>query len=82
MSWGKHRKIQKFRKTDKDCNEDTTIISYKIKFIDSAGYMESLLLNFVDNLARAIHKIKCKDYDCFIEYDSVKDNLMKCICLS
>ena len=82
MSWGKHRKIQKFRKTDKDCNEDTIIISHKIKSIDSARFMESSLLNFVDNLAGATHKIKCKDCDCFLEYESVKDNLGKCKCLS
>ena len=25
-----------------------------------------------------MHKIKCKDCDCFLEYDSVKDNLIKC----
>ena len=27
-------------------------------------------------------KIKCKDCDCFLEYESVKDNLIKCKCLS
>ena len=33
------------------------------------------LSNFVDNLAEGIHKIKCKDCDCFLEYESLKDNL-------
>ena len=32
-------------------------------------------MNF--NLAEGIHKIKCKEYDCFLEYESVRDNLIK-----
>ena len=37
--------------------------------------MASSLSNLVDNLAEGIHKIK---YDCdsFLEYESVKDNLL------
>ena len=27
-------------------------------------------------------KIKCKDFDCFLEYESVKDNSIKYKCLS
>ena len=38
--------------------------------------------NLVDNLAEGIHKIKCKDCDCFLEYGSLKDNLIKYRCLS
>ena len=44
--------------------------------------MASLLLNLVDNLAESIYKIKCKDCDCLLEYESVKDNLIKYKCLS
>ena len=44
--------------------------------------MVSLLLNLVDNLAEGIYKIKCKDCDCLLEYESVKDNLIKYKCLS
>ena len=44
--------------------------------------MSSSLSNLVDNLAEGIHKIKCKDCDCFLEYESVKDNLIKYNCLS
>ena len=43
--------------------------------------MASSLSNLVDNLAEGIHKIKCK-HDCFLEYESVKDNLIKYKCLS
>ena len=62
---------------DKNGNEKVVTISYKIKFIDSARFMASSLSNLVNNLAEGIHKIKCKDCDCFFKYQSVKDNLIK-----
>ena len=34
---------EEIRKVDKDGNEDITTVSYKIKFIDSAIFMASLL---------------------------------------
>ena len=48
-------------------------MSYKIKFIDSARIMASSLSNLVGNFAEVIHNIKCKDCDCFLEYETVKD---------
>ena len=36
------------------------MISYKSKFIDSAGFMVSSLPNLVSNVAEGINKIKCK----------------------
>ena len=44
--------------------------------------MASSLSSLVDNLAERIHKIKCKDCDFFLEYESVKDSLIKYKCLS
>ena len=44
--------------------------------------MASSLSNLVDNLTERIHKIKFKGCDCFLEYDSVKDNFIKYKCLS
>ena len=90
MSWRKQRKIQKFfcsikkinYKIEKDDNESVKTISYKIKFIDSARFMTSSLSNLVDNLVEGIHTIKCKEFDCFLEYTSVKDDLIKHKCLS
>ena len=41
--------------------------------------MESSLSNLADNLAEGIHKIKCKDCECFLEYETVKDNLINII---
>ena len=39
--------------------------------------MASSLSKFFDNLTERIYKIKCKDCDCFLEYENVKDNLIK-----
>ena len=41
--------------------------------------MASALSNLADNFAEGIHKTTCQDCDCFLEYESVKDNLMKYI---
>ena len=40
------------------------------------------LSNLVSNLTEGIHKIKCKDCNCFLEYERLKDNLMKYKCVS
>ena len=73
---------KKVTKIDKDGNESVETLSYQTKFIDSARFMASSLSNLVDNLAEGIHKIKCKICDCFLEYESVKDNFIKYKCLS
>ena len=44
--------------------------------------MASSLLILVDNLMEGIHKIERKDSDCFCEYDSVNESLIKYKCLS
>ena len=54
---------------------------YKIKFFHSTKFMTSSLSNLVDNLQEGIHKTKCKDCHCFLEYESFKDNLIKYKCL-
>ena len=51
-------------------------------FIDSTRFMASSLSNLVDNLAIGVLKVKCKDCDCFLWYESVNDNLIKYKCLS
>ena len=67
---------------DEDSNEIVVTISDKINFIDSARFVASSLANLLDNLAEGIHKIRCKDCDCFLEHESVKDNLIEYKCLS
>ena len=42
--------------------------------------MATSLSNLVDNLIEGIRKTKCKDCDCFLEYESVKDDLIKYEC--
>ena len=75
------KKVKK-KRFDKDGNQSVITISYKIKFIDKARFMANWLSNLVNNLAEGIHKIKCKDCDCFLEYEIVKDNLIKYKCLT
>ena len=43
--------------------------------------MATSLSNLVDNLSEGICKIKCKDFDCFLEHESVQNNLIKYKCL-
>ena len=84
-------------KIDKDGEEITRNISYKLQFINSARVMASSLLNLVDNLSEGIHKIKCKfGHDdknlklaelninistVFFEYTNFRDNLIEYKCL-
>ena len=65
---------------DKYGNESVATISYKIKFIYSARCMATSLSNLVDNITESAHKNKCKDCDCFLDYESVKDSLTKYKC--
>ena len=58
-------------KINKYGNESVVSISYQIKFINSARFMEISLSNLVDNLREEIHIIRYKDYDCFLEYKNV-----------
>ena len=69
------KSVEIFRSNRKrNCRNQTT--SYKIKFIDSARFMAISSLKLVDNITEGIPKIQCKDCDCFLEYESVKDNLI------
>ena len=69
------KSVEVFRSNRKrNCRNQT--ISYKIKFIDSARFMAISSSKLVDNITEGIRKIQCKDCDCFLEYESVKDNLI------
>ena len=50
-------------------------------FIDSARFAASSLY-LVDNPAEGIQRIKYKDCDCFLEYESVIDNWVKYVSLA
>ena len=60
----------------------TKIKSEKVKFIVKGSFMATSLSNLADNLMERIHKIKCKNCDCFLEFESMKGNLIKYKCLS
>ena len=53
-----------------------------IKFIDSARFMATSLSDLVDNVTEEICKIKCEDCDCFLEYERVKNILIKYVYLA
>ena len=57
-------------------------ISYKVKFVDSMRFMATSLTKRVDCLSEGTHRIKCKNCNCFLKYENVKNNLMKHKCLS
>ena len=42
--------------------------------------METSLSSLVDNLAEGIHKIWCKDFNRFIEYEIAIENIIKHKC--
>ena len=35
-----------------------------------------MIICVADNLVEEFYKTKCKDFDCFLKYESVKDNLI------
>ena len=82
---GKYRKVHNGKRSTKinnDLNENGVIISYKKKNYDSTRFTACSISNLVDNIAEIIHKIKYDDCDCFLKYESVKGNLVKCKCQS
>ena len=79
---GNTEKYKTFSVLIENGHEDIITTSYKIKCIDSARIIANSLLTPVDILTERIHKIKCTDCDCFLEYGSVKGSLLKYKCSS
>ena len=48
-------------KIDKDGNDETIEILYKIKFTDSFIFMSTSLSNLVNNLSEGVHSDMCTD---------------------
>ena len=74
---GKIQKITKFFRSNRKeiMKTDKYDTSYQIKFIYNVRFMTTSLSNFVDNLTEGIQNFICKVDDCFLEHESVKDNL-------
>ena len=53
-------------------------ITYKIKFIDRARFMQKSLSNLVVNLP---HKNELKDCECCLNYEAIKDKALQLNCL-
>ena len=69
-------------KIDKDGVKSVETISMNMKFIISLIFMGTSLSKLVDNLKEEIHRTKYRNWDCFLEYESVKDYLIIYKCLS
>ena len=63
---------------DKDGNDKTKKISYKIKFIDSYKFMSTSLSNLVNNLANGVHNDNCTDFKSYLNYMPTKDEPRSC----
>ena len=68
-------------KKDKNGNDKTTKISYKIKFIDSYKFMSTSLSNLVNNLSKGLHSDKCTDCKSCLDYMTTKDEKLVFRCL-
>ena len=64
---------KKTTKTDKNNNEKSTKIPYKLKFIDSFRFMSTSLSTLVNNLSDGLHSDKFTDCRSCIDYMPAKD---------
>ena len=85
------------KRINKNGNEITKNISYKLNVIDSESFITSLLSNIIDKLVEGIHKIKCKhrhdnkkcetcgiqykSCECCLEYTNIKNDLIEYKCV-
>ena len=60
-------------KKDKDSNDKTTKIPYKIKFIDSYRFMFCSLSSLVNTLSEKLHSNKCTDCKSYLDYMTTKN---------
>ena len=67
-------------KIDKNGDEITKTIFYRLQFIDSAKFIASSLSNLVNNLSQGIHEITCTNCNkCCFEYKIFRHGLIEFI---
>ena len=62
-------------------NENSTTITYKIKFIDSIGFVANSLSILADDLVERLYKSKCENCAPGLEDPAFKDNTLTFKCL-
>ena len=67
-------------KKDKNSNDKITILSYKIKLVDSYRFMSTSLSNLVSNLSEGPHNDRCIDCKSSLDYMTIKDEKLICRC--
>ena len=60
--------------------DNSKIITYKIKFVDTFRFMSSSLSSLADNLSELLHCIKCIDCKSYLDYMITKDDRLICRC--
>ena len=71
---------KKITKIDKDGGDKIVNIPYRLKFIDSSGFVPAPLSSLVDNLSDGLYK--CKDCESSLEYvNATKDSNVVLECL-
>ena len=69
-------------KIDKDGNDKTVNIPYKLKFIDSFRFVATSLSSLVDNLSDALYSNNCTNYKSNLDYMKVENNQLIFQCLN
>lgn len=72
--WENTQKYITFLVLLKKGNENGEAVTYKMKFIGSIKFMASSHSSLADDLAKGLHKSKCKDIKSCPEYVAVNDD--------
>ena len=63
-------------------NGNGKAITYNIKFINSVRFMSNSLSSMADNLAKGIHKDKCKNFKSDLQFMTVNDDTLVFNCIN
>lgn len=63
-------------------NGNSKAITYNIEFINSVRFMSNSLSSMADNLAKGIHKDKCKNFKSDLQFMTVNDDTLVFNCIN